>query len=735
MPQAIRQSETSLRDAALWLPIERAAELMATPERTLRHRCAREFHSRGLAEMRRSGSRGRPTWFVHASVDPRLSPCPDARTREDSAKESLYAKHPKHFVDRAYRQAHWVREWRARLNAPRLAGGTDRQISEQLVADAKAAEGDGFKICLRNLHLWHNRMQEFGDDGQVLGVAGLVARYQSRDRDGADITRSPEAVMHFYSLYRAELKLSVTTCHNATLRESKRKDWTWPTSPASTRKWLERYDDQSETFLARYGKSAWSKKYLPHLEQDWEAVAAGEVYVTDHTQCDFWCTYKDQRIRPWLTAVQDCRSRAIVGWHLGPTPHQEAILLAMRQAFTEWGIPRTLRIDNGKDFTAQAFTGLTKSEVRKLRAAHGADWKKVIRRTRDLISCNDRAKWQGIAAELGIELIYAIPYSPWSKGTLERWFGTFEDQCAKLLPTYCGNNPQQRPESLPDILAGRSGPRRKAVPAITDASDVPTLESARETIAGYLNLYHSRAHQGAGMNGLSPREAWTAHSIGVGQADAEALAFLVTVRGEFKVGGNGVAVSIGGKKLTYGRTSAALGRYKGRDVLVAVDLERPAECFAFDVNTRKMIGRLEPNERMHPAATTDDVREAIAQIQRDRKVMRQAHDSSARRTRTASQLASADRAAQIAELKATGTDDRTAQSLRPVRTGFEAASKPARVQVVASEYDGLDLDVIQLAGGASPNGRDEYGDLDLDAVSLAPREGCAGEYDSLDTEP
>jgi len=36
------------------------------------------------------------------------------------------------------------------------------------------------------------------------------------------------------------------------------------------------------------------------------------------------------QLRPWLTAIRDSQSRAIVGWHVGISPQQDAIIASMR---------------------------------------------------------------------------------------------------------------------------------------------------------------------------------------------------------------------------------------------------------------------------------------------------------------------------------------------------------------------------------------------------------------------
>jgi len=207
------------------------------------------------------------------------------------------------------------------------------------------------------------------------------------------------------------------------------------------------------------------------------------------------------------------------------------------------------------------------------------------------------------------------------------------------------------------------------------------LDSARAAIADYLTVFHNTEHRGRGVDGATPQAVWL-RAAGLRRADVDALIFLVSVRGLFRVGKSGVTVTIGGKGFGYGARSSALRRYAGRQVLVAVDPEFPAECFAFDADSRRMISALEPNQLMHPLATTDDVREAVHEVKHDRKDMHDYAAKSARRMRTAIQRVISHKAEQLAHYRATGTDDARAVDCRPtispVRTGFEGQSSGSR---------------------------------------------------------
>lgn len=532
MPQAVQQPGQS--SDADFVRSDEAARLTGESARTWRWRAERE--STEAARQRRAplavklaGDGGRAVWHVHRSLDARLSRFPDRATREAEQRESLAVKHPAHLVDRAFRKNHWLQTWRKLCDAS--DGASDTELARRVADDAKRIEGADFRISERSLFNWQRAYTRIGDDGQIAGVAGLIDGYgaaETGDGDGdGDGSRSAEAVDWFYSLYRTQNKLGVPLCHEATVREAKRRGWRWPKSVSGVYAWLEAHDDKSLTYLCRYGRDPWARKYLPHLTMNYETLQPGEYYVADHSPLDAWVLYKGRKVRPIVTAIQDLRSRCIVGWNVGPAPHQDAILAAIRMAFREWSIPSRLKIDNGKDFASQTITGVTKRQRDTLRRQLGAEWLDIVKREESLVSCVDR-RWLGIVHELGVQLTYATPYSPWSKGTLERFFRTMEERFGKTLATYTGNTPRNKPDCLQQIL--------------DDGDDVPTMEEAREGFRQWLDTYNRTAHRGLG--GHTPIGVWHT-AVSLRRADEDALANLLEIRGPRRVGANGVTIKVG----------------------------------------------------------------------------------------------------------------------------------------------------------------------------------------------
>lgn len=536
----------------------------------------------------------------------------------------------------------------------------------------------------RSLQLWWAAYNELDETGTIAGIEALVPRYAGPGRP----TRSPDAIAYYYSLYHTQGGQTVRTCHEATCEMADREGWDWPRSYAATVRWLERHDDVAESCLHRAGPAKYSQRYMEHLEIDKSVLQPGELYESDHSQCDFWCTHDGVQFRPWFTSILDCRSRLIVGWHLGTAPHQDAILSAMRMAFRDRAIPERFHMDQGRDFTSRLITGFTKRDHRRLRRELGPDWRDILREQYDVL-------WMGVLGELGVEIVLAIPYQPWSKGQTETSFRFLHDRFDRSFATYCGRDTAHRPECLEVIRRGYSRAEAKtlqdrygsewklhAVCKLVNDSDIPTLDTARKELTDEIELYHHREHRGQAMDGRTPAAVWQT-ATRLRRAHETELLALLQARGVYRVGANGVRFKIGADTRGYGAASAALRRYKGRDVYVTLDPDDCSFCVAYTADRTHCIGRLESNDRIPANTGVDELREAIRDINRRRKVMRTAAAEAPARMRSASQELRARRARKVAALRATGTDDATANQadIAVVRTGFEAASIPARSAV------------------------------------------------------
>ncbi len=145
------------------------------------------------------------------------------------------------------------------------------------------------------------------------------------------------------------------------------------------------------------------------------AVAAGQIFVGDHHMFNCWVWNRGRWVRPWITAWGDFRSRAIVGFYITEAPNQTTIMRAFKRAIEIYGPPDSVKIDNGKDYDSEMWTGITKAKRRALKKGY-----------------LDEMLVAGIYAMMDIGVSFAIPYHPQSK-PVERFFDTMDRQMDDFL--------------------------------------------------------------------------------------------------------------------------------------------------------------------------------------------------------------------------------------------------------------------------------------------------------------
>lgn len=151
------------------------------------------------------------------------------------------------------------------------------------------------------------------------------------------------------------------------------------------------------------------------------------------------------------------------------TPRTSAMLSLLRRCILEWGMPETLRTDNGSDFTSYEF-------------------KRAL-------------------AALGIQHDISAPFSPWEKGTVERHIGTIQHGLMPLLPGYIGHSVAER----------KAIEARKAFADRLGVSDAKafcvqlTHQEMQQKIDLWVeNKYHHSPH--AGLDNKTPFQVMAAYT-------------------------------------------------------------------------------------------------------------------------------------------------------------------------------------------------------------------------------
>jgi transposase InsO family protein len=595
--------------------IKTAAKLLGKTERHLRRQCC-------LGQLP-GAKRTQDGWMIPASADSRLS---GVKSPQQLSFDVDLLDVPAHKRDEAIRRRGIIEKMEAFLAA------ACRNNIGRVEAMQRYANDVG--VPVRTLQRWLA-------DWRQRGIAGLI---DSRGGQTFGEIISKAAWDAFQSMYLTQQRLSVKVCLNniSYIGKSEKKGWVIPTLRT-----MQRYVNEQIPYpvlvLHREGMAAYEAKCAPYVMVDQASVEPGAVWVGDHHQFNCWIQHRGQWVRPWITAWEDYRSRMILGWHISVNPNQTTILQAFKAGCQQYGPPESVKIDNGKDYDSELFTGQTKLERKRALNKGYIDEDTVA----------------GIYAMLGVGVSFAIPYHPQSK-KIERWFDTLDCQFTKTMPTYCGKDSNRKPDDLVAMLK-------------TDAAkrEAMTLETFAAAAGRYIEIYNRSTHTGTGMDGLTPIEvfSWRPSTRVVCKDTLDLLTQVWT--GVQTVGKNGVKV----KGLYYGQFNPELLAYQSKGVRVAYSPDDMRTVHIYDAITYKLITIAE-QATLAPYGKVDEemLRDAMQQKNRSRRIVKLA--------KPAGRVAAMSLADLTLEAMAAAADDRpataaaaAAANIKPVRTPLDGQAK------------------------------------------------------------
>lgn len=304
------------------------------------------------------------------------------------------------------------------------------------------------------------------------GLDGLLAQYGNNS--GRSLVNN-RYYNYFKELYLKEGAPSLRSCWELTrgfaIREDGIDKTTFP-SHTSFKRRLEKELPEQSIYLARYGESAWNRKYGNYIDRDYSSVICCEVWVSDHAQIDVACLTQDGNVVfPWVTAWRDYKSGKWLGWILqSGNPNSDHIFQSFYYAVNEFGLPKDVIIDNGKDYRSKDFAGGRQFKVE-----------------------TNQKKTRTMLAELGIEVHFALPYNAQTK-PIERDFLKIKELLSKHCVGYRGGNVVERPEKLAkEIKAGKIIPFNEFKEVFDDF---------------VINILNKRPSQGKTLKGLSPDQVF-----------------------------------------------------------------------------------------------------------------------------------------------------------------------------------------------------------------------------------
>lgn len=328
-------------------------------------------------------------------------------------------------------------------------------------------------------------------------------------------------------------------------------------------------DGEGATAMIARGLRYWKNKFMMKKYRNTQKLKVLEVLQGDVHTFDAWVSVKRpngklQAIRPCLVAWVDTRSRCLVGWKISETPNAEMMKESLINAIypkenpeLPYGVPKYLLIDNGKEYTAKTLTG----RPRTVRVALDADT-------------------VGFYRSIGIEDdMRSLPYQPWSKAQIERFFGTVCMKFTKKYSSYTGTLSASRTESKVD----------KDIKKMLENGELLDIESfAAEFEDWVVNKFHKRKHSGLMIQGEevpAPISVWNnAENYYKPIPPLDYALSLMAKTHERKVTTMGIKITIAGRPVQY--TNEELSRFIGKRVQFRYYPEDITKVKVYDLDGR-----------------------------------------------------------------------------------------------------------------------------------------------------
>lgn len=366
-------------------------------------------------------------------------------------------------------------------------------------------------------------------------------------------------------------------------------------------------------YLAAKGEREYRNKVMVKGSRDTKGLQVMQIVMGDEHTFDCWVSYKQPNgsviaIRPKLVAWIDMRSRMLLGDVMCRDGNSDILKHSLlKLIYHDAGsVPQYIYIDNGKDYTAKTMTGYDRKDRRK-------------RKLEDKMSGYFDDMTRGFYKSIGIVDDHeALPYQPWSKGQIERFFGGVCSSFTKWFSSYTGT------------LTGSSTDAKidKDIQKLLEDGKLLTLEEFYEKWSEWLhNVYMKKEHRGlkrAGEEWKTPEQVFENEERYFKAAPPKSYATVLMMKSE-----NVHVYNTGINRFGYQYRSDELCAYIGRNVNIKYDPEDMGTLYVFDESGRKLCEAyaqelLQITETVSEK-TLEHIRMQKRQESRDRKRLEEAN--------------------------------------------------------------------------------------------------------------
>lgn len=394
---------------------------------------------------------------------------------------------------------------------------------------------------------------------------------------------------------------TIEMVYSKLMKVASANSWDYPSYPTVARYigyLMDELRGGNARFLAARGIREYKNHVMVKASRNTMALPVMGLVQGDAHTLDVWVKYthpngKVTAIRPKLVAWLDTRSRCIVGDVICLNPNAQILkqsLLNMMYAGEIGGVPEWLLIDNGKDYTAETMTG---------------------RKRNDRVSFDSETK--GFYRSIGIkDDIRSLPYQPWSKGQIERFFGTMISRFEKWLTSYTGT-----------LTGSKTAAKvNKDIDKLLERDELLSMEELYELWKEFRdNEYHRTAHNGLKRQGekwLTPMEVFqNAEERYMKPAPPKSYATVLMMKAE-----RVRVYNIGIRKFGYEYRADELTDYIGDKVDIKWDAEDVTRLYVYTKDGKKICEAVSQEllliaPKVQQKALEDHMRMQKNQIKRD----------------------------------------------------------------------------------------------------------------------
>ena len=434
----------------------------------------------------------------------------------------------------------------------------------------------------------YTRLFEARKKYNQFGVSALLSK---KGRQNCRYSINKDYFEYYKSLYLKEGAPSANSCWLITLGYAKQKDNINPIDFPTCRtfdRYLKSQVPEQAIYLARYGLSAWNKKYASYISRDYSELKAGTCWVSDHAQIDVAVSFEGTVCFPWVTVFRDIKTSKWLGWFLhAEAPNSDHIFQAFYYGVQKYGLPTDVYLDNGKDYRCKDFAG---GRIQSVKVEHS--------NTRE----------NSLMKNVGITVHFALPYNAQTK-PVERDFLKIKTFLSKHFIGYRGGKIIERPEKLRNEIKNNK---------IMQYGDFKLLFD--DFIENFLNKKPSKSKV---LQGKSPDEAWCNEFTVKRVISKDALKlFCMRTSKNVSIGRNGVYDSQ--LQLTY--WDEWMIAEKGRKVYLRRDINAYQEAWVFDAVTDEFLGKANVNQAVSFLASTNvqkaEYKKAIEAKNKEKKILK-----------------------------------------------------------------------------------------------------------------